>query len=261
MHPVIILWAHPRSMSTAIERVMRERGDFDCLHEPFLHYYYIERSDRELPHFDSDGDHPTSYADTRDLILRRAQDAPVFAKDMSYYVMPEILQDSEFCRRARHCFLIRNPLRSIMSYYRLDDTVSLDEIGIEAQWRHFEGLQALGIDDALVLEAEAVQADSAAAMAAFWQALGLDYRQQALNWERQSTPRDWQYVQGWHRSVSDSSGIRQASAQDSATLRSEFETLCLDAPRLRQYLDHHLPFYRRLQEHSLSRAVADASAR
>jgi len=39
MHPVIILWAHPRPMSTAIESVMRKRGDLDCLHEPFLPFY------------------------------------------------------------------------------------------------------------------------------------------------------------------------------------------------------------------------------
>ena len=261
MNPVIILWAHPRSMSTAIERVMRERGDLDCLHEPFLHYYYLERSQRELAHFDSDTEHPTSYLDTRNMIMNRAEDAPVFAKDMSYYVVPEILQDVEFCRRVRHCFLIRNPLRSIMSYYRLDNTVSLDEIGIEAQWRHFEGLQALGIDDAVVIEAEAVQADSAATMAGFWQALGLDFRQQALNWDRQSTPQDWQYVQGWHQSVSDSSGIHQSAEQDCATLQSEFEALCRDAPQLQQYLDFHLPFYRNLKRHGLRGEIADANAR
>ncbi len=248
-------------MSTAIERVMRERGDFDCLHEPFLHYYYLERSERDLPHFDSERDHPTSYAETRDMILRRAETAPVFAKDMSYYVIPEILEDVDFCRRVRHCFLIRNPQRSIMSYYKLDNTVSLEEIGIEAQWRHFSGLQALGIDDAVVLEAEAVQADTVATMSNFWRALGSDFRAGALNWEQQSTPQDWQYVQGWHQSVSDSSGIRQASEQDSEKTAAEFDALCLEAPQLRQYLDHHLPFYQRMREHSLSREADDASAR
>lgn len=261
MNPVIILWAHPRSMSTAIERVMRERGDFDCLHEPFLHYYYLERTGKGLPHFDTEDDHPTSYADTRDLILERAESMPVFAKDMSYYVMPEILEDAEFCRRIRHCFLIRNPLRSIMSYYRLDNAVALAEIGIEAQWRHFEGLQALGIDDALVLEAEAVQADSATAMSSFWQALGLEYREQALTWEQGSTPRDWQYVQGWHRSVSDSSGIRRAATGDAAEALTEFETLCLAAPQLREFLDFHLPFYEHLREHSLALEADHAASR
>jgi hypothetical protein len=27
MHPIIALWSHPRSMSTANERLMRVRGD------------------------------------------------------------------------------------------------------------------------------------------------------------------------------------------------------------------------------------------
>lgn len=261
MHPVIILWAHPRSMSTAIERVMRERGDFDCLHEPFLHYYYLERSERELAHFDSDRDHPTSYAETRDMILKRAEAAPVFAKDMSYYVIPEILKDEVFCQRVRHCFLIRDPRRSILSYYRLDESVSLEEIGIEAQWRHYEGLQALGIDDAIVLEAEVAQADAIGAMARFWQALGLDFREQALNWNRQSTPADWQYVQGWHQSVSGSSGIRPSGSEDASKAAEEFDSACLDAPRLRDYFDFHQPFYERLKQHSLSREAGDATTR
>ena len=48
-HPIIALWVHPRSMSTAIERIMRERGDLDCLHEPFMYYYYVGLGKRELP--------------------------------------------------------------------------------------------------------------------------------------------------------------------------------------------------------------------
>ena len=257
MHPVIILWAHPRSMSTAIERIMRERGDFECLHEPFLHYYYLERAGKEFPHFDREQDHPTSYAGTRDLILQYAESAPVFAKDMSYYVMPEILEDREFCQRVRHCFLIRNPLRSIMSYYRLDAEVSLAEIGIESQWQHFEGLRELGIDNSLVLEAEAVQSDSAAAMARFWEALGLDFRAQALSWEQGEMPTDWQHVQGWHQGVGASSGIRTDSADDSGARREEFAELCQTAPWLDEYLRHHLPYYERLRALSLT---ADAAA-
>ena len=45
-HPIIALWSHPRSMSTAFERIMRARGDLDCLHEPFMYDYYINRAPR-----------------------------------------------------------------------------------------------------------------------------------------------------------------------------------------------------------------------
>jgi len=259
MHPIIILWAHPRSMSTAIERIMRERGDLDCLHEPFLHYYYLERTRKGLPHFDSEKHHPTSYPATRDMILQRAESTPVFVKDMSYYVMPQILDDEEFCRRIRHCFLIRNPLRSIVSYYRLDPTVSMSEIGIEAQWLHLQGLHALGIDDCLVLEAEAVQDDSVAVMSLFWQALGLEVREHALSWEQDQIPADWQYVQGWHQSVGASSGIRRSSLAEEEKSRAEFEDLCKIAPQLSGFLQHHLPYYENLRARSLTRG-SDAAA-
>lgn len=254
MNPIIMLWAHPRSMSTAIERIMRERGDFDCLHEPFLHYYYIELSDKALPHFDSEQDHPSSYAQTRDMILEKAEQSPVFAKDMSYYVIPQLLEDTEFCRRVRHCFLIRNPLRSIMSYYKLDNSLQLNEIGLEAQWRHFQGLEAVGINDCVVLEAEAVQADTVMAMRLFWQALGLDFVERALQWKSDSSPRDWQYVQGWHQNVSDSEGIRKISSAEEGRASTEFEALCQKAPQLRDFLDYHLPFYQQLRAQSLSRS-------
>ena len=79
-----------------------------------------------------------------------------------------------------------------MSYYKLDNQGTLDEIGLEAQWRHFDRLRKLGIDNCVVLEAEAVQANSAKAMRLFWQDLDLDYSEQALSWEQDSTPPDWQ---------------------------------------------------------------------
>ena len=221
---------------------MRERGDFNCLHEPFLHYYYLERGGgKALPHFDSEQDHPVSYDETRNMILQHARKAPVFAKDMSYYVVPEILQDQEFCRRVRHCFLIRHPLRSILSYHRLDPDVALDEIGLEAQWMHYQGLQELGIEDSVVLEAEAVQADSVQAMTLFWQALGLDFKAEALNWDPQTTPRDWQYVKGWHQDASNSQGIRPQHENEANRAREEFRQYCRSAPQLQEYLDHHLP--------------------
>nr|WP_293108444.1 hypothetical protein [Okeania sp. SIO2F4] len=38
---IVVLWAHPRSLSTVFERIMMERGDFKIFHEPFAYVYYI----------------------------------------------------------------------------------------------------------------------------------------------------------------------------------------------------------------------------
>ena len=40
MNRIIALWAVPRSTSTAFEWMMRQRGDLDCLHEPFGEAWY-----------------------------------------------------------------------------------------------------------------------------------------------------------------------------------------------------------------------------
>ncbi len=246
-YPIVILWSHPRSMSTAIERIMRERGDFECLHEPFLQYYYSKRSDRELAHFSSQCGHPSSYVEIRDLVLEKATTSPVFVKDMSYYVMPELFDHGDFCRRIVHCFLIRNPLSAIPSFYRLDPEFTRYEVGLEAQWQHYNRLLDAGIPPGPVLEAELVQADPAEMMRRFWRMLGLDYREQALTWEPDAAPDDWKYVEGWHRGVSSSNGIRPPGEDRDRRAAQAFEKICREAPHLQDYLDHHLPFYHHLQ--------------
>ena len=40
MHKILVLWATPRSTSTAFEWMMRQRGDMQCFHEPFGEWWY-----------------------------------------------------------------------------------------------------------------------------------------------------------------------------------------------------------------------------
>ena len=244
-HPIIALWSHPRSMSTAFERIMRARGDLDCLHEPFMYDYYVNRSTRQMPHFDAMDEHPKSYEAIRDMILARAETGPVFFKDMSYYVMPHMLADAAFFSRVTHSFLVRDPRASILSYAKLDPDMLLDEIGLEAQWRHAEAVIARTGRPPAVVRSEAVQADPAGQMSRYWQALGLAARPEALHWN-DPAPADWQQVQGWHGEVMSSSTIRPITPEQQARTEDEFGKLASAQPRFAGYLAHHLPFYMRL---------------
>lgn len=244
-HPIVALWSHPRSMSTAFERVMRSRGDFDCMHEPFMYDYYINRSKKEMPHFNAMDAHPKSYEDIRAMILSRAESGPVFFKDMSYYVVPHILDDSDFLDRVTHSFLIRDPRASILSYAKLDPGMLLDEIGLEAQWRHAEAVTARTGKPPVVVRSEAVQSDPGGEMRRYWRALGLADSPGALHWT-DPPPADWQQVQGWHGEVMTSSTIRPPDPAQEIRTNLEFDRLAAENPRLRGYLDHHLPFYRQL---------------
>lgn len=243
-HPIIALWSHPRSMSTAFERIMRSRGDLACLHEPFMYDYYVHRSTKVMPHFDVQPEHPVSYADIRALIMKKAEDGPVFFKDMSYYVMPHILDDTDFLGRITHSFLIRDPMASIVSYAKLDPDVSLDEIGLEAQWQQAQALRARGLP-VIVAQSEKVQNSPAGQMRAYWRAVGLDDKPRALQFA-DDVPADWQQVSGWHADVMASKSILPWTDADIAKTEKQFAKLVAKAPHFAEFHAHHAPYHAKL---------------
>lgn len=246
MHPVIALWVHPRSMSTAVERLMRERGDLHCLHEPFMYHYYINQQHRQMPFFEPQQDHPVSYPQVRDHILEKAEQAPVFFKDMSYYITAELQADTAFSRRLTHCFLIRNPKAAIASYYQLDNELTRIEIGLESQWQHYAHLRELGLNP-VVLQAETIRKDLRGSITDWWDRINLPLVESAFSWDDQH-PHDWNQVKTWHRNSIASRTIRAWRDADTELENQRFEAAAKAAPRLRDYLAHHWPFYQKLQQ-------------
>lgn len=246
-YPIISLWAHPRSMSTAFERIMRSRGDCDCLHEPFMYDYYVARGIRQFPHFKAEPGRPTAFADISAMLLERAAESTVFCKDMAYYVWPAIQKHQDLLERMRHLFLIRDPKRAIMSYYKLDPALTLEEVGYESQWQLYRWLLNSGEAVPTILRAEDVQQHTEQALSAAWQSVGLDYCAEAFEWDQKNAPSDWQQVSGWHQSAIEATSIR-TDTRTPEHIDQEFAELAADQPKLNDFLDHHQPFYDALAE-------------
>lgn len=138
------LWCHPRSVSTAFERIMRERGDLAVLHEPFMYHHYLTQSDRMFPHFRSEPGHPQTYADIRAHILETAKQAPVFFKDMAYYVANDLPADIAVMSEVTHASLVRDPAEEALPYQKRDPAFTQAELGHEAQHRLYSVLTAAG---------------------------------------------------------------------------------------------------------------------
>ena len=85
-HPIHVLWATPRSTSTAFEWMMRQRGDLSCFHEPFGMAWYQgpeARAPRPPP---PDRYRPeATFARIWQDILKAAETRPVFIKDMPHH--------------------------------------------------------------------------------------------------------------------------------------------------------------------------------
>ena len=203
------LWCHPRSVSTAFERIMRERGDLEVFHEPFMYHYYLTRTARRFPDFEPAPDHPTTYEDIRSMILRHADRSPVFFKDMAYYVERELPQDQAFAARMTHAFLVRDPAQSIVSYYRRDADFLCEELGIEGQHTLYRALCDAG-HEPLVMTADQLREAPEATLARYWSHVGLPFASHAFGWD-ETVPEGWKSVAGWHGDVMNSTAIRKAA--------------------------------------------------
>ena len=221
---------------------MLERGDLATLHEPFLYLYYVHDGKKRLPHLDVDPGRPTSYEAIRSMILETVRTRPVFVKDMCYYIVDHIRDDVEFIRRMTSTFLVRDPAQSIPSYFRLDPGVTLEEIGCEAQYRCFERFAEVTGRTPVLIDAADLAANPAGTLRAYCRALELPFIPEALEWDAE-LPQAWRDVSGWHADLAGSTGIARRPAAGRPGLDA--------APHLRDYYEHHLPFYRRLRAHRL----------
>ena len=80
----VALWAVPRSISTAFERVFVERDDFEVLHEPFSASYYYG-ADRLSDRFaDAEPKAEYTYERVAEDVFRPREER-VFLKDMAYH--------------------------------------------------------------------------------------------------------------------------------------------------------------------------------
>ena len=114
MEKILALWAVPRSTSTAFEWMMRVRGDFECLHEPFGEVWY-QGENPLWPRATQDSLRTPglTYESCWENLQRVSAHKAVFIKDFPLYLEP-VLSD-EFLRNFRHSFLIRDPLKTLSS--------------------------------------------------------------------------------------------------------------------------------------------------
>ncbi len=233
---------------------MRERSDVHCLHEPFMYDYYLNpnrvRPTRDMPYFEPDPGHPQDFASIAKKILTLAETTPVFFKDMSYYITPYLETQPDFFTRIINTFLIRDPAASIASYYALDNAVTLEEIGYEAQWTQVETLTANNIN-CQVLETETIQTNPVEEITAWWKRLGLSTIEQAFSWS-DKTPGDWKQVETWHESTLSNTSIRIRQASDSVREKEKYRNAASEAPHLDEFLAHHTQYYCKLKQLAIS---------
>lgn len=186
MHPIYFLWTHPRSCSTAFERIIINRGDLFVFHEPFSYLYYSEKGNKTtFMHLDEN--HPTKLEDIVNMILEKANEKPVFIKDMAYYFDIADLQNpvlQNLFKSSQHSVLVRATQPSIISHHKLNPNVTLRELGYEHLWLMYVFLK-YGMELPVhLMSSEKLQDDCETEMENWCNSNQLKFDKSCLQWEK-----------------------------------------------------------------------------
>ncbi|HEX5849223.1 MAG TPA: hypothetical protein VFY59_08500 [Rubrobacter sp.] len=232
----VALWAVPRSISTALERVFVERGDYKVFHEPFsVSYYYSP--ERRSERFASTGTKQEyGYREILDLMLG-FEEKPVYFKDMAYHMAG--IMSEELVSRFTNTFIIRNPAPVIASLSRFWPDFTLEETGYEQQHRLF-GLAIENGEDPAVVDAADLIGDPQGTVRAYCEKLGVPFMPESLSWKPGPVP-EWEMWTEWHEEAQDSIGIKSQPLEDDSEVPAGLEDV----------YDRCLPYYQELHARRL----------
>ena len=240
---LLVLWATPRSTSTAFEWMMRQRGDFECFHEPWneLYYYGEDRVSQRDAHVEARPGH--SFDATWEDLLAKSQQSPVFVKDFAYSV--EHTLTNERLDACSHTFLIRDPVRVVQGMAKHWPDCTWEEVGFESLHRLFHQLADRTGSPPPVMTSASLLAEPANTAAAYCAAVEIPFIEQALEWETGDRSEVSWYGEGsgpWHETLRSSTGIKPP-----ATKYPPLE----ETPRLFEMAQRAQPLYDELASYAM----------
>ncbi len=247
MHKILVLWATPRSTSTAFEWMMRMRGDMTCFHEPFGEWWY-QGEDARWPRLKPDSLRTPglTFDSVWDALQAAAAQGPVFSKDFPHYI--EHRWSDDFLAHFNHSFLIRDPAKVATSMYKHWPDFVLKEIAILEQRQLFDRLADQTGSAPPVIDSDDLLEDPHGVVEAYCNAVGIPYLPEALSWE--PGERDevaWYDGGSWHDNLRNSDGLK---AQPRRYIN------ITEAPdRVKEIYDTVLPHYEAMHRHRLRAAA------
>ncbi|NEP14607.1 MAG: hypothetical protein F6K14_31300 [Symploca sp. SIO2C1] len=242
-YKIVVLWAHPRSLSTVFERMMMERGDFKIFHEPFAYIYYVLHKKAPATGMIINPQHPTKFEDIKNYIIQGSQKQPVFLKDMAYHCYEYLLNDQKFLTNLTHTFIIRDPAKSIPSYYFLDSNIIEDELGYKQQYYLFKRITELLGKAPILIDADDLQRYPKKILFSYCKQLNIEFMPKIFEW-KQFYEQQWNIWKIWHADVASSTRIYSKNI-------NEYEENITNNDRIRELYEHSLPFYEQMYKYRL----------
>ena len=230
----IAMWSGPRNLSTALMRSFENRPDCVVVDEP-LYAAYLDATGLDHPGRE---DVLASQPTDADVVLDTLTSGPVatpvqYQKHMTHHLLPTM--DRSPLAGLVHAFLVRDPERVLVSYAKVRDEPTLDDLGLPQQVELFERYGGPVVDAADVL------ADPRGTLTALCAAVGIAFDEAMLAWPAGPRDTDGVWSPHWYAGVEASTGFAASSPGSGDALPD----------RLRPLLDRCLPYYERLAPYRL----------
>ncbi len=244
MSKILVLWATPRSTSTAFEWMMRMRGDMKCFHEPFGPPWY--QGDQAMwPRLKADSPRTPglTFESVWEELKSIANKEPVFSKDFPHYI--EHMWSDEFFSHFNHSFLIRDPAKVATSMFKHWPDFTLNEVAFVEQRALFDRLSDQWGETPPVIDSDDMLENPHGIVEAYCNAVGIPFIAEALTWKPGDREEvSWYDGGSWHGNLRGSTGLE-------AQPRQYIDIS--DAPdRVKEIYEICLPHYEHLHQHRLA---------
>lgn len=250
---IYMVLTHPRATATAFERIFRENENLTVLHAPFLPPYMIQKYGADHPfaqHFLNGS--PQTFQGVQDYLVDLAEARPVFFKESAYLLLAYMKSAPEFflAPTTKIAILVRDPAKSILSYYKKLPSVTAPIVGHQALWESFVFLSEKMESPPLVIDSDLFLQNPLPILEALGNVWGLTFSADQLQWES-GYAEDWHW-QEWYADVANSTGLGSYRGD---VLREEDGTPAYlevesekDRQRLQEIYRSQAPYYQLLLE-------------
>lgn len=210
MEKIICLWSCPRNVSTALMYSFGSREDTSIFDEP-LYGHYLRKSKLEHPGRDviinsleCDGEKVIN-----DIILK-PQNKINFHKLMTHFLID---LDLSFLKKVTNILFIRDPKEIINSYHKVIPYPTIDDIGIEKQFKLFNYLKS-NDQDVVVLDSKELLIDPEITLKKLCKKINIPFDKKMLKWKQGPKKEDGIWAKYWYQDVHKSNCFKKYKKQE-----------------------------------------------
>lgn len=244
MNKILSLWTTPRSRSTAFMWMMRNRGDFNVLVEPFGKSAYFSEERIFYIKLDSPLKAEYNYQVVLEDIKSTAKEGKLFLKDFPFYFIHIV--DNRFLSLFEHTFLIRDPARMLPSYFHKWPQLTFEETGYQQLYEFFERVVSKEGKIPPLIDADDLVKAPASTVKAYCKSVGIPFIAEALSWEapkEKIKTTSWWDGGSWRDRASLTTGFSEQINPNYLSVN--------DSDRLKHLYELCLPYYEKLYVYRL----------